>query len=65
MIRNYIISNFKGLSGDDIRKSIEESIEDGDDETLPGLGVLFEIFWKNSDNEKKENILNILSANIK
>ncbi len=65
MIRNYIISNFKGLRSEDIRKSIEESIEDGDDETLPGLGVLFEIFWKNSDNEKKENILNILSANIK
>ena len=56
-IRKSIINNFKDSNVDEIKKSIEESIYDKDEITLPGLGVFFEILWNNSDDTKKDYIL--------
>lgn len=52
-IRVNIKNNFKNSSIDDIKSSIEESIKEQDEITLPGLGVLFEILWENSDNHNE------------
>lgn len=60
-VRKYIISNFREDDVDDIKKSIDSSIESHDEDPLIGLGVLFEVMWNNSDNELKNTIL----ANIK
>lgn len=46
-IRKYIINNFKDSSIEDIKTSIIESINSHDEVVLPGLGVLFEIMWRN------------------
>ena len=48
-IRKNIIDNFKGASTDEIKTSITSSIEEKEEVTLPGLGVFFELLWKNSD----------------
>ena len=48
-----IKKNFKDSSTDDIKNSIEESIKEQDEITLPGLGVLFEILWQNSNNHEE------------
>lgn len=61
-IRKYIIDNFKDSDTDEIRKSIESSINENDEITLPGVGVLFELLWKNSNEENKEYILNTLKS---
>ena len=63
-IRNSIKNNFKDLDKTEIKKSIEESLKEKDEITLPGLGVFFEILWINSNKEKKEYILNILKENM-
>ena len=63
-IRNSIKNNFKDLDKSEIKKSIEESLKENDEITLPGLGVFFEILWLNSNEEKKEYILNILKENM-
>lgn len=63
-IRSYIKANFKGSKESDIKESIISSIQDKDEVTLPGLGVLFEILWENSDDELKEKILKILKSNL-
>lgn len=63
-IRESIINNFKDSDLDDIRSSIESSIEDKDEITLPGLGVFFEILWNNSDDNQKEEILNTLKKGL-
>ena len=55
-IRNSIKNNFKDLDKTEIKKSIEESLKEKDEITLPGLGVFFEILWINSNEEKKEYI---------
>ncbi len=63
-IRSYIKANFKDSKESDIKESIISSIQDKDEVTLPGLGVLFEILWENSDDELKEKILKILKVNL-
>lgn len=57
-IRGHIKNNFKDSSIDELRESIEESIKSDDEVVLPGMGVLFEILWKNTDHQ--EDILNTL-----
>jgi len=59
-IRKHIKSNFKGAEIDEIKSSIESSIKDNDEITLPGVGVFFELLWKNSDESSKEYILRTL-----
>ena len=64
-IRNHIINNFKDSSIDEFRNSIEASIKENDEITLPGLGVFFEILWINSDDSNKEYIISTLKNGIK
>ena len=63
-IRKSIKNNFKGSSIDEIRDSIENSITDNEEITLPGLGVFFEILWSNSDKDDKEFILRTIESNL-
>ena len=63
-IRKHIISNFKDAETDEIKASIESSIKEKDEITLPGLGVFFELLWSNSDENSKEYILNTLKNSL-
>lgn len=56
-VRKYIINNFRDDSIEDIKMSIDSSIESKDEDPLIGLGVLFEVMWNNSDNDIKDTIL--------
>ena len=64
-IRKSIIENFNGASIDEIKASISSSIDEGDEVTLPGLGVFFEILWNNSSDDEKEFILTKLESSLK
>ena len=63
-IRKYIIENFKDDNINEIEETINESINDGLEEVLPGLGVFFEIVWKNSNQSQKKELLDILKAHL-
>lgn len=63
-IRDYIKQNFKNSEIKEIKESIVSSISDKDEVTLPGLGVLFEILWENSNEDLKNTILEILNSNL-
>ena len=63
-IRKSIINNFQNSNIDEIKKSIQESINDKEEITLPGLGVFFEILWNNSDDTKKDYILQTLKKGL-
>jgi len=63
-IRNSIINNFKNSDKTEIQNSINESIRENDEITLPGLGVFFEILWKNSNNNSKQNILDTIKKGL-
>lgn len=64
-IRESIIDNFKGASSDEIKASIESSIEEKDEVTLPGIGVFFELLWSSSNDEEKDFILKKLEDKLK
>lgn len=63
-IRNYIIENFKGSKEKEIEESIDNTIEEGLEEALPGLGVFMELIWKNASDELKKELLEILKAQL-
>ena len=63
-IRKSIKENFKNNNIDEIKESIESSISDKEEITLPGLGVFFELLWENSDNEQKQLILTLLKKGL-
>ena len=52
-IKDYIIKNFEESTKEEIRETIVESVKSNDEVVLPGMGVLFEIVWKNSDLQDK------------
>ena len=63
-IRQSIINNFKGSNIDQMKESIEMSIKDAEEITLPGLGVFFELLWKNSNEEDQNKILDTIKQSI-
>lgn len=63
-IRKSIISNFKDSDISEISSSIEEAVNDSDEVTLPGLGVFFEILWKNSTKEEQQNLVDKVKKNL-
>ena len=63
-IRKSIKNNFSDSDLEEIRNSIEDSINKGDEITLPGLGVFFEILWNNSYDTKKDYILQTLKKGL-
>lgn len=63
-IRKYIVENFKDDSINDIRSSIDKSINLHEDEPLIGLGVFFELLWNVSDEETKLFILNSIKRGL-
>jgi len=63
-IRESIINNFKDSDKNDIINSIEDSLKEKEEITLPGMGVFFEILWSNSSNEFKEQIIDTIINNL-
>lgn len=63
-IRKYIIDNFKGDNESEIEESINDTIKEGLDEALPGLGVFMELIWKGASSELKKELLEILKAQL-
>ena len=63
-IRNYIIDSFKDDNVNEIKESIESSIDEKLEEALPGLGVFFEIIWENINEDKKNELLEILKTHL-
>ena len=64
-IRKNILENFKDAKLEDIKESIMEALKDKDEIVLPGLGVLFEILWNNSNDNQKNEILQNIYEGIK
>lgn len=63
-IRNSIRKNFEHANEQEIRESIESSMQEKDEITLPGLGVFFEIIWQYSDENMKQNLLQVLTQKL-
>ena len=63
-IRNHIINNFKGDDVDELKRAIDESIAENDEETLPGMGVFLELIWQGADDKLKQEMIEIIKKQI-
>ncbi|WKB36783.1 small acid-soluble spore protein SspI [Terrilactibacillus sp. S3-3] len=59
-IRKAVIHNISDNDKDQLRNTIVDAIQDGQEKMLPGLGVLFEVIW----NESDENLRNQMVDNL-
>lgn len=63
-LRQAILKNIKGKSKKQLTDMVDSAIEENEEKTLPGLGVIFEIIWQNTDSKTHESMINSLSKNI-
>ncbi len=59
-IRQAVLQNLNKASHDDVEATIKDAISIGEDKTLPGLGVLFELLWNNASDDWKSDCTNKL-----
>ena len=63
-IKDYIIKNFKNDNLETIEKAIDDSVNEYNEDTLPGLGIFFMLVWENSNKEEKNTILEKIKSNL-
>ncbi|MED5020153.1 small acid-soluble spore protein SspI [Paenibacillus chibensis] len=63
-LRQAIIHKVHGSNDADLRGMIEGSV-DGPEQALPGLGVIFEMIWKNIDKAKQDELVQIVQEHLK
>ncbi|MGC4376150.1 small acid-soluble spore protein SspI [Fictibacillus sp. Mic-4] len=64
-LRKAILANVSGNNKQELESTIVEAIQSGEEKMLPGLGVLFEVIWNNSNETKKDEMLDTLSNGLK
>ncbi|MFE8703767.1 small acid-soluble spore protein SspI [Cytobacillus sp. FJAT-54145] len=64
-IRNAVLQNVSGNSQSELRETIVDAIQNGEEKMLPGLGVLFEVIWNNASEEKRVEMLGTLESGLK
>lgn len=64
-LRNAIIHNVSGNSQSELRDTIVDAIQNGEEKMLPGLGVLFEVIWQNSSEDDRVEMLQTLESGLK
>ncbi|REE87488.1 small acid-soluble spore protein I (minor) [Paenibacillus taihuensis] len=58
-LRQAIVRRVQNKTGEELTDVIESSIGN-DEKTLPGLGVLFEMIWQNSEKPDQERMVGVL-----
>ncbi len=63
-LRGAIMANIKGSSEDDVEATITDAIQRGEEKMLPGLGVLFEVYWQNATEQQKDQLCQQISQGL-
>ncbi|MFD2618082.1 MULTISPECIES: small acid-soluble spore protein SspI [Terrilactibacillus] len=63
-IRKAVKFNIKNNDDNQLKSTIVDAIQDGQEKMLPGLGVLFEIIWNESDESLKEQMVDNLAKGV-
>lgn len=64
-LRKAVIHNVADNDQAQLRDTIVEAIQMGEEKYLPGLGVLFEVIWKNAGDQEKSMMLENLEQGLK
>jgi len=63
-LREAILNNIKQNDQEQFEATIVDAIQTGEESVLPGLGYLFELIWKESNQEVKSTMLQLLEAGV-
>ncbi|MDD3999995.1 MAG: small acid-soluble spore protein SspI [Bacilli bacterium] len=64
-IRQAVKNNLANASNIDVLKTINDSMSIQEEKILPGLGVMFEVYWKNTNDEERNKIAMTIANNMK
>lgn len=56
-IRKAVIANCAGNDEEQLQETIDDAIQGGEEKTLPGLGVFFELCWNEADENDRQHML--------
>jgi small acid-soluble spore protein I (minor) len=62
-LRQAIIQRVQDKNNEELLEVINSSVE-SDERALPGLGVLFEIIWKNCEQDTQNQLIQTLKTHI-
>jgi small acid-soluble spore protein I (minor) len=63
-IRKAVIANCAGNDSEQLQDTIVDAIQSGQEKTLPGLGVFFELCWNEADENDKQTMLNHIKTGL-
>ncbi len=63
-LRGAILSNVSGSSEEEVKATIVDAMQNGEEKMLPGLGVLFEVYWKQADEQSKQQVISSISQGL-
>jgi small acid-soluble spore protein I (minor) len=64
-LRSAILSNIASNDQSQLEATINDAIQNGEEKMLPGLGVLFELIWKQSPSNEKQEMIDALEQGVK
>jgi len=63
-LRQAIMYKMQGSDASAVEETITDAISSGQEKTLPGLGVLFEVLWQNSDASSRQEIVQTIAGHL-
>lgn len=63
-LRKAILTNVANNNQSELEDTIVDAIQSGEEKMLPGLGVLFELIWQQSDESEKHDMLSLLEQGV-
>ena len=63
-LRKAVIHNVKDDTQDQLKDTIVDAIQRGEEKMLPGLGVLFEVIWNHADTQEQKMMLETLEQGL-
>lgn len=64
-LRKAVLNNIAENDQNQLEATIVDAIQKGEEKMLPGLGVLFELIWQQSNEQDKQEMINALEQGIK
>jgi small acid-soluble spore protein I (minor) len=64
-LRHAIINNISANTEDQIKDTIVDAITSGEEKMLPGLGVLFELMWKECTPDQQALVVTQIRDGLK
>ncbi len=58
------MANIKGSTEQDVEATIVDALQKGEEKMLPGLGVLFEVYWNQANEEQKSEMCQQISDGL-